>query len=274
MSRIDLRAATGLETERLWPVVKAAHLYPDRAAFLAARDAAPWRVRIDSMDRAAVLERWRPHLEIMAIKGVWAPARDLQGVVEGLAAVARAQHLSQIMSPLISENVAGPYVRAGMAPHAPIVALRIEGRQAAAASATAPAGIRIRPAVAADLPGLVAADGACFEPFWAYDPERLANALNGERVVIAESENGVIGYTLCTVERGSGTLGRLGVVPQARGEGVGAALLAEALRHMARSGAGTISLCTQEENAASRSLYTRLGLRELPGRLLLLLGDA
>ncbi len=42
---------------------------------------------------------------------------------------------------------------------------------------------------------------------------------------------------------------------------------------MARCGAGTISLCTQEENATSRSLYARFGLRELPGRLELLIGD-
>lgn len=273
MTRIDLREATAAEVDRLWPVVKTAHLFPDPEAFLSARSENPWRVRVDARDRAVVLERWRPHLEIMAIRGLWAPVRDVPGIVEGLRTVARGVGLSVILSPLVSEQAASPYRRAGLAPYAPIIALRIDARRAAAVRAELPDDVRLSSAIASDLGAVEAVDRGCFEPFWAYDTDRIRSALSSGHVTVARSREGIIGYTLCTVERGSGTLGRLAVVPQARGRGVGAALLAQGLRHMAQSGASTISLCTQEENAASRSLYTHVGLREIPGRLLLLAGD-
>jgi len=187
--------------------------------------------------------------------------------------VTRSQGLRSLLSPLIAEDTAGPYLRAGLHPHASIVAMRIDSREALRACAPLPEGLRVRRAGVADCGAIAAVDSACFEPFWAYDRERLDVAVRTDRVTVAESSAGIIGYTLSTIERGSGTLGRLGVLPRERGHGVGAALLAESLCHMAQMGAGSISLCTQEENAVSRSLYTRLGLRELPGRLLLLLGD-
>lgn len=274
MSRIDLQIASEQEVELLWPAVRAAHLFPKRDVFRAWYAEAPWRVRVDSRQRAVVLDRWRPHLGILAIKGLWASGRDVPGIIEGVRAVARSHDYASVLSPLLHEDGVRRYVEAGMVRHARVVALRVNARAAADAASELPGGVRVRPATAIDLDGVDRVDAACFEPFWAYGPARLEQALAGERLAVAEADAGIIGYTLCTIERGSGTLGRLAVVPEARGRGVGAALLAESLRYMVRAGIATVSLCTQEENAASRSLYARFGLRELPGRLEFLIRDA
>lgn len=273
MSRIDLHTASTQEADALWPVVGVAHLFADRDTFRSWHGEAPWRVRIDSRDRAVVLERWRPHLDILAIKGLWAAGRDIPGMVAGVQAVAESYGFAQVLSPLVTQEGAERYQQAGFTMHASVVALRTNAPAALEVSSAPPEGVRIRGATAVDLDALVSVDSASFEPFWAYGAAHLARCLTVDRVAVAESSEGVIGYTLCTVERGSGTLGRLAVVPESRGHGIGAALVAESLRYMALAGATTISLCTQEENATSRSLYAQFGLRELPGRLELLIGD-
>ncbi len=273
MNVIELPPATETQVEQLWPAVRAAHLFTDREGLRVFRDAAPWRVRVDSRDRAVVVEQWRPHLTILSIRGLWAPGRDIPGIVAGIASLARTHAMTQVLSPLVTHEGSELYGRAGLTPCASLIALRSTGHEAATAHAPVPDGVGVRPGQSSDLEGLLAADHVCFDPFWAYGHTRLAEALAHERVTIAEENGELIGYTLCTVERGSGTLGRLGVVPDSRGRGVGASLLAESLRYMARAGASSVSLCTQEENADSRSLYARFGLRELPGRLELLIGD-
>ena len=93
------------------------------------------------------------------------------------------------------------------------------------------------------------------------------------RVVVASMSEQVIGYTWCTMDRGIGTLGRLAVLPEHRRHGAGGWLLGDALAYMARNGAEVLSLCTQEDNAASRALYARAGLRELPERLVFLIQE-
>jgi ribosomal-protein-alanine N-acetyltransferase len=275
MSRIDLHEADKNKAEALWPAVKAAHVFRDRESYLAAWAAAPWRVRADSRSRGIIVEPWRCGLDILAIKGIWAPGRDIVAVLDGVRALARSHGFARVLSPLVIEEAASPYQRAGMREHARVVAWRLNARAAAAMDIShAPDDVVIRCATADDLGAVHTADETCFDRFWAYDRARIAEALAFERVVVAESGGGVIGYTLCTVERGVGTLGRLGVVPEARERGIGMALVGDAVSYMVSAGADAISLCTQEQNAASRSLYARFGFRELPGRLVLLLGDA
>jgi ribosomal protein S18 acetylase RimI-like enzyme len=125
-----------------------------------------------------------------------------------------------------------------------------------------------------DLEAIRAVDDACFDEFWRHEGQDLKRGLTRGRCVLGAESGQVVGYTWCTIERGVGTLGRIAVVPDARGHGVGRALLDEALSHMLRDGAGAVSLCTQEHNTASRALYASAGLRELPGRLVLMMQDA
>ena len=88
---------TGLNTAgdedlgRLWPAVNASRLFPSRAEFEVFREQEPWRVRVDEAGRAVVLERWREHLDILGIKGIWCTQRDLPAVLEDVRAVARTR---------------------------------------------------------------------------------------------------------------------------------------------------------------------------------------
>jgi ribosomal protein S18 acetylase RimI-like enzyme len=117
-------------------------------------------------------------------------------------------------------------------------------------------------------------DAECFNDFWRYDADRLSRYFVEDRLMVAEGSQGVIGYTLSTVVRGSGTLGRLAVRPSARHRGIGEALLHDALAYLVRTGVETVSLCTQEDNQASRALYRKIGMTELTGRLVFLMGSA
>lgn len=137
-----------------------------------------------------------------------------------------------------------------------------------------PGTVRVRRCTQSDVPDLDAVDCACFAPFWAYGAQRISSYVEAERVVIAEIGGRAIGYTLCTVERGSGTLGRLAVLPEKRRQGIGACLVADAVSAMLATGAAAISLCTQQDNHAARNLYRGMGFRELPGKLVLLIGEA
>jgi GNAT superfamily N-acetyltransferase len=270
----DLRPATPAEVDEVWPLARAAHLFPDLDAMRVFHREAPWRVQLGPRSEVLVLERWRDHLDILAARGLWAAERDVVWIVEALRKLGRAHGYGQVLSPLVAEELAHHYERAGLHRHETVVVLRMDSRAASALSPARPEGITLGPASGADIEALVRVDAACFEPFWAYEPHRFrVSASSGQRLVVARFEGEVIGYTLSTIDRGTGTLARLAVAPSFAGRGIGRALLIDAVRGMARAGAGVVSLCTQEQNAASRSLYASVGLRELHGRLVLMLGD-
>lgn len=273
MASTTLSPATPAELELVWPAVRAAHIFPDRAAFMRHHAEAPWRVRISSTGAAAVLERWRDGSDILAIRGLWCARRAIPGLVEDLARTARAQGFARLLSPLVAADVADDYLDAHMSVAQRLVSLRADRRVAASMHAETPAGVTLRRSSAGDVEALDRIDQACFDDFWAYGPARIARYIAEERVCVAESDAEPIGYTLCTVERGSGTLGRLAVLPEHRRLGIGALLVADAVRAMLAADAAAVTLCTQRENSGARALYRELGFRELAGELALLLSD-
>jgi ribosomal protein S18 acetylase RimI-like enzyme len=268
-----LHIARDDEVERLWPAVSAARLFATPGDFERFRAAGPWRVLIDEQGRAAVLERWREHLDILGMKGVWCAEKDLASVIDDVGSIAREHSLGRIMSPLIADDMSGPYRAAGMEVHESIVALRADARSLPQVSPEVPEGYRLLLADPGDEDALRLVDEACFPPFWRYGSAAIARMPDEGRVLKATRSEQVIGYTWCTMDRGIGTLGRLAVLPDHRREGVGGAMLSDALGYLARNGADVVSLCTQEDNAASRALYRRVGLRELPGRLVFLVSE-
>ena len=54
-------------------------------------------------------------------------------------------------------------------------------------------------------------------------------------------------------------ISRVGVLPSARGQGIGTRLLVQAMQWMARDGLKGVWLNTQEDNVQSRAVYTSLG---------------
>lgn len=255
----------------VWPAVNAAHLFDSHARFQRFRSEAPWRVQVTGRGEAVVLEEWRSHLDVLAMRGLWCSGDRVPPLVEQVARVAAGQGYGRLLSPLVAVGVAPVYERAGLSVHGSIIALRLD-RSAWKPEEPHPApGVRLRQVLADDLPALVRIDAECFDEFWRYDPDRLARYLMEDRLVVAEGPEGPIGYTLATIVRDSGTLGRLAVKPSARNLGTGEALLREALSFLVRTGVGMVSLCTQEENLASRMLYRKVGLTELTGRVVFLM---
>lgn len=265
-----LQPASERDIERLWPAVHSTRMFETPADFRRMWAAAPWRVRVGAGGDAAILRPWREGCDTLAITALWCPESHVPRAIGDLESVARDQGFMRLLSPLIASEGSRAYLRAGMQMHETIVTLRLDTRGAQEVRGTPPPGVTVCPAIPADIEEMLTLDAACFDDFWQYGAHELRDHFASDRAVVAAGPDGLIGYTLCTVERGMGTLGRLAVHPSARRTGVGTALLIDAVGYMSRQGADMVSLCTQEDNLASRSLYEVVGMRELPDRLVLL----
>jgi len=258
-----MRAADERELGAVWAAVGAAHLFKTREDFEAVWRDAPWRIQVSEAGDAALVGVWRSHSGLLAVQGLWCAERDMASILRDLGSLARSQGFSGLLSPLVAEGLSAPYVAAGMQVVHRGITLRLDrpGDQ----EPPAVPGVGLRLAGAADIEALERVDGACFDDFWRFDAPTLRRYLAAERATAAIRGGSVIGYTLCTVSRGDGMLGRLAVMPEERGRGIGALLLGDAVAFMARAGARAVTLYTQEENVSSRALYARGGFRELPG---------
>ncbi len=255
------RAATEAEAARLWPAVRSERIFETADEFARYRAEAPWRVRVNDRGDAALLGVWREHFDVLAIRGVWCPPLHLGAFVADARAIARDLGLAQLLSPLLALELLGPYRREGMELRERIVA--IQGHSHCVLQADPPIGVTLRAGRGEDLAGLVELDAICFDEFWRYGMTELAELFRTERLVVAETVDGeLIGYTLATASRGASTLGRLGVAVAARRHGLARALVTDVARWAVGAGAETLSLCTQEENAAARALYCAAGLTE------------
>ena len=270
----------------VWPAAAAAHLFSDPAELTSEWESAPWRIRVTSKGEAAVLAPWRAHLGIMAVRGLWCSGSRVPLLIEDLRAVARQQGFERIFSPLIPKEHAAPYARSGLQPAQEIVVYRLNrmpwrSGKAGPASASAPAptpaptptptDIRLTVGTLADLPAVRAVDAQAFDDFWRYDDLMLVRYMAKDRVGLAYRAGQIVGYTLSTLQGSDVTLGRLAVLPAQQGRGIGGALLAEAIAAAARSGAKSVTLCTQVDNKASRRVYVDAGFKESPGHLVGLL---
>lgn len=108
-----------------------------------------------------------------------------------------------------------------------------------------------------DLPQaarLLAAEG------WSFTPRELARRLALGRGLAMAAREGPDLLGLLTVARFGplAWIGNVVVVPQARGEGLGEALVKEALRRCGAAGMSTVKLCSVPKAV---SLYERLGFR-------------
>lgn len=258
-----MHTADERELGRTWAAVRMSHLADSREELEALWRAAPWRVQVSEAGDAAVLGRWREHSGLMAIQGLWCAERDIPAIIGDLRSLARAQGFSAVLSPLLPEGFVAPYAEAGMTVVHRGVTLRLE-RPVDTASESVD-GVSLRVGGPADTRAVLAVDLSCFDEFWRFDEAMLRGYLERERAVLAIRGDTVIGYTLCTVSRKEGMLGRLAVLPAERGLGVGALLLGDAVGYMARAEARAVTLYTQEENVSSRALYARYGFRETPG---------
>lgn len=104
-------------------------------------------------------------------------------------------------------------------------------------------------------------DNAAFDEFWRFDETALREALDAtpHRILRVDATTAPRGYALSGVARGSAYLQRLAVEPTAAGQGLGSALLLDALRWMRWRGAHEAFVNTQHDNHRALDLYRRNG---------------
>jgi len=121
-----------------------------------------------------------------------------------------------------------------------------------------PAVIRsMRPA---DLRAIAAVDQYAFGPLWRLSERSLAAALAQAQVAsVAVVDGRLVGYQISTASALGAHLARLAVGPEAQGEGVGRALVIDALHALVQRGFAKVTVNTQTDNAPSLQLYSGLG---------------
>ena len=120
----------------------------------------------------------------------------------------------------------------------------------------------IRPATLDDLPALAALHGASFADAWSADSLGRLLASPGAFALVAERDGRPAGFVLARNAAGEAEILTLAVSPAARRLGLGRALVGEAARGAAESGATVIFLEVAVANLAARSLYGAFGFEE------------
>jgi ribosomal protein S18 acetylase RimI-like enzyme len=125
---------------------------------------------------------------------------------------------------------------------------------------TMPGEIRIRPMLEEDIQAISHLDLDAFGSFWQNSYESLKRAyVQALYASVAVDDSGVIGYQLSTGNPFGAHLARLGVRPEAQGRGIGAALVSDLVHRLDTNHLARLSVNTQADNAASLSLYKKLG---------------
>lgn len=123
--------------------------------------------------------------------------------------------------------------------------------------------IHIRRPEERDVAAIARVDKDAFPTEWHYGETVLRRALHTADVFLLAEDEEVIGYAYGDVQGGSAHLTRLAICPNRQGHGVGAALLAQAMRLFQERGAWWITLNTQRSNAISQRLYQRFGFQPI-----------
>ena len=123
-----------------------------------------------------------------------------------------------------------------------------------------PKAVTLRQMVADDLEMVEKVDQTAFLPLWQTPRLTIEAAFNQSAVTtVAEREGQIIGYQISTPTTRGGHLARLATLPQFQGQGIGYALVRDALSRFTQRGAQTITVNTQKNNLSSLALYRKAG---------------
>ncbi|HVS12569.1 MAG TPA: ribosomal protein S18-alanine N-acetyltransferase [Thermoanaerobaculia bacterium] len=122
--------------------------------------------------------------------------------------------------------------------------------------------VRVRLADDDDLEQLAALERRCFDRPWPAAMLHDELQLAGSRMFLAGAGTLAEGYAILRLLPGAGELLRIGVDPERRRHGLGAALLAAVAEEVRRAGAGELLLEARADNREALSFYRRSGLRE------------
>ncbi len=137
--------------------------------------------------------------------------------------------------------------------------------------------MRMRRAWRRHLAPVLDIDARAFDEFWALDRRGLDDAVRATPVARFRVTGGVgrpiSGYAVTGRAADRGYLQRLAVDPDRHREGIGRALVADALGWLRRRGASVALVNTQERNAGALALYRACGFVDEPTGLLVLARD-
>ena len=133
----------------------------------------------------------------------------------------------------------------------------------------------LRPVGGHDLAPLLVLDHAVFEPPYQLTSGELVEYMvtSGYFMLAEDPETGLVGYACADVVGDTGQIIRLAVHPAARKQGIGSALLNDALAYCQSNGAHRVTINTQESNTVSLSLYEQFGFRRVGRRVPLLVRE-
>jgi len=136
--------------------------------------------------------------------------------------------------------------------------------EAASAPAT-DATFQIRTAEASDLDAIMAIEEASFgASAWAPETMRAEIASTWGRYLVALDGDGrALGHAGLRAVGVEGDVQTIAVVAEARGRGIGRALLVELLAEAGRRGVRELFLEVRADNPAARDLYESVGFREI-----------
>jgi ribosomal protein S18 acetylase RimI-like enzyme len=266
MARHVFTPAASSDVERVAATLVGGRVFADAEEARATHSAAPWRIQMTAHGDIAVLDRWRDHLDVLAVEALWCAQRTIPGAMRQLHDVARSLGYRDLLSPPAPVSQVSSYEAAGMHVRETASSWALRCTSGGIPEAGMVDGVELREGTDSDLETVLAVDGRCFDVFWRYDTRHLCRLIRLQRLVLAEWAGEAIGYTLSTADRGEAGLGRLGVVPEWRRKGVGRMLASETERWACGQGAARLTLCTQSDNAPARALYRGLGFREAPDR--------
>jgi len=130
----------------------------------------------------------------------------------------------------------------------------------------APAAVRLRGAVEADIPALVLLERASFSDPW--DAPAFRSLLQGSaaRITVAHVDGAVVGYAAVLRAADEAELANLAVESMWQGRGIGRTLLSAAQDSAVSEGVAAMYLEVRESNAPARHLYEALGFAAIGRR--------
>lgn len=193
---------------------------------------------------------------------------DIAGVIEQV----RLRGYRSVLTSALEEPEIGPFVALGFTEHDRLRVLEHDLQQLDRFDRS-PAGVHLRRARRGDRTPSLAVDRAAFPAFWRLDEQGLADAEMATpscRFRVASRDGRLLGYAVTGRGGHTGFLQRLATDPAWQQQGIGTALVGDALRWCARRHCDRVYVNTQVGNAGALSLYARLGFRRTGNDLVVL----
>ena len=210
------------------------------------------------------LSPWRGDLQTVQVVVVAGPTPQIHDVDRLLDYLGNRGVLTVVTTALGPVDQR-PFVEAGFTPHEHLL---LFGRSIEPNDLPA-RGRRTRPARRQDQEVVLALDERAFatsSALWRFDRAALAEAGQAtqtcRRRLIKGPQHQPIGHAVTGRTSTIGFLQRLAVDPSAEGQGIGSALVVDALRWLGRTGALEAWVNTQPGNLRARDLYLRHGFVE------------